>query len=221
MMYLPPYPVYLTDQHGAVTKAWPRSKKTGKMHSCKRIHVCQADEGSIGVQLEKLLFKDSCYLIIAVIIICITERDSLSKDPLNYKVVNIVFEVVSAYGNVGLSMGYSCSLFRKLVIHSAEHCEEVVYSFSGKWSVEGKVVIIMVMFLGRLKAIKRNSCMFPNFTSKIYRHIQMLKIINKSIPAHAPCVSDEHGDQSMNTLNDDTIKEAMASPKDAMMSSVQ
>lgn len=158
MMYLPSYPVYFADRDGDVTKV--KQQRNG--YFCKEVQECRADERSKFVQLEKFLFHDTCYLIIAVIVICITERESISNDPLNYKVVNIVFEVVSAYGNVGMSVGYSCSLFRELILNSKGHCEEVPYSFSGKWSATGKVVIIMVMFFGRLKGVKRNRSIFLN-----------------------------------------------------------
>eukprot|EP00253_Pinus_taeda_P028542 PITA_28542 len=196
MMYLPPYPVYMAEGEEVVMelKSSP-SKKRGAEHFCKPVHVCHANERSIGVQLQKLLFHDSCCLIIAVIVICITERESISQDPLNYRIVNIVFEVVSAYGNVGISMGYSCSLFRKLTINSEAHCEQVAYSLSGKWSSKGKIVIILVMFVGRLKGVRRNSCIFLNSTAKICRYIhRQLKIINIAIPVCALGFTDQDHD---------------------------
>lgn len=220
MMYLPPYPVYFSDREGDVMKVKrPPSKKAWKGNFCKQVQVCHSDERSIGFQLEKLLFHDSCYLIIAVIVICITESDSISNDPLNYKIVNIVFEVVSAYGNVGISMGYSCSLFRKLIIHSEAHCEEVAYSFSGKWSSKGKVVILLVMFLGRLKGIKRNSGVFRNFTAKIRRHIQrQLKIIKKTVTAWTSRLSDQDSDHSKYKFSHGAIKGLTDSPRNGMTS---
>ena len=62
----------------------------------------------------------------------------------HYIVVN------SAYGNVGLSFGYSCAL---QLSSSKDTCVDVPYSFSGKWSTTGKVILICVMLLGRHRGL--------------------------------------------------------------------
>ncbi|KAL4205313.1 hypothetical protein AMTRI_Chr01g113980 [Amborella trichopoda] len=54
----------------------------------------------------------------------------------------------STYGNVGFSMGYCCQKLHKL---SNESCKNVSYSFFGKWSKKGKLVIIFVMFYRKLE----------------------------------------------------------------------
>lgn len=87
------------------------------------------------------------YLAIFVMLICITERDSMATDPLNFNVFSILFEVVSAYGNVGFSVGYSC---KRLLNHDAR-CKDASYGFAGKWSDNGKAILIIVMLFGRLK----------------------------------------------------------------------
>ncbi|CAN6240814.1 unnamed protein product [Urochloa humidicola] len=78
---------------------------------------------------------------------CITERKSISADQLNFNVFSIVFEVISAFGNVGYSLGYSCE---KLLKPDAS-CKSASYGFVGWWTNEGKLIIILVMFIGRLK----------------------------------------------------------------------
>uniref|UniRef100_A0A0D9W962 HKT11 transporter n=2 Tax=Leersia perrieri TaxID=77586 RepID=A0A0D9W962_9ORYZ len=69
---------------------------------------------------------------------CITERKSISADPLNFNI---------AFGNVGYSLGYICQkLFNPDVT-----CKAASYGFVGRWTREGKLIVILVMFLGRLK----------------------------------------------------------------------
>ncbi|KAJ1272675.1 hypothetical protein BS78_06G221200 [Paspalum vaginatum] len=93
-----------------------------------------------------IISKPAC-LATFVILACITERKSMSLDPLNFNIFSIVFEMISAYGNVGYSLGYSCERLLK----PDSTCKAVSYGFVGRWTDEGKLIIILVMFLGRLK----------------------------------------------------------------------
>ncbi|XP_072972976.1 cation transporter HKT2;2-like [Typha angustifolia] len=98
---------------------------------------------------QYLIMPQFSCVVVFVIVACITERRMLSRDPLNFSTLNMIFEVISAYGNVGLSMGYSCS--RLLKLHPDSICEDKPYSFSGWWSVEGKLLLVIVMFYGKLR----------------------------------------------------------------------
>ncbi|KAI3514014.1 hypothetical protein L1887_12330 [Cichorium endivia] len=131
MMYLPPYTSFL-----------PLS---GKGSSQRNSH--QTKKKSRSVLLENIVFSQLSYLVIFVILVCITERKNIKEDPLNFNVLNVVVEVISAYGNVGFTTGYNCD--RRLKPDGI--CENKWYGFSGKWSDGGKLILIVVMFFGRLK----------------------------------------------------------------------
>ncbi|XP_077216295.1 cation transporter HKT1;3-like [Tasmannia lanceolata] len=130
MMYLPPYTSFLPVEDDE-----------------KSLRKCKKDQKRGRVMVKSLIFSNLSYLAIFIILICITERQKLSEDPLNFSPLNIVIEVVSAYGNVGFSTGYSCR--RRLKPDG--NCKDAWYGLSGKFSNKGKLIVILVMFLGRLK----------------------------------------------------------------------
>uniref|UniRef100_A0ACD5Z1B5 Uncharacterized protein n=1 Tax=Avena sativa TaxID=4498 RepID=A0ACD5Z1B5_AVESA len=60
----------------------------------------------------------------------------------------VLYTVMIAYGNVGFSVGYSC----KRLLKQDVYCKDASYGFVGKWSDKGKLILIIVMVFGRLKA---------------------------------------------------------------------
>ncbi|XP_051219052.1 probable cation transporter HKT1;4 [Lolium perenne] len=128
MMYLPPYTTWFPFKESSSIKDHP------------------AESQGIGL-LEGTVLSQLSYLTIFVIAICITERTKLKEDPLNFNLLSIVVEVVSAYGNVGFSIGYSCS--RK--INPDKLCTDRWTGLVGRWSDSGKFILILVMLFGRLK----------------------------------------------------------------------
>ncbi|XP_057981334.1 probable cation transporter HKT1;4 [Malania oleifera] len=140
MMYLPPYTSFLPRKEKKEECAEMGERNNNNNNSRRR-------RGKGGVVVENILFSQLSYLVIFIILICITERKKMKEDPLNFSVLNIVVEVISAYGNVGFTTGYSCE--RKLKPDSS--CQNKWFGFSGKWSDEGKIILILVMLFGRLK----------------------------------------------------------------------
>ncbi|KAL3642834.1 hypothetical protein CASFOL_013649 [Castilleja foliolosa] len=134
MMYLPPYTSYLPIEQAENAATITEQKKT-------------TNKGF----WEHILFSQLSYLFIFVFLICITERHKMKTDPLNFNLLSIVVEVVSAYGNVGFSVGYSCE--RRINLDG--DCKDAWYGFVGKWSDEGKFLLIIVMFFGRLKKFNK------------------------------------------------------------------
>jgi Trk-type K+ transport system membrane component len=74
--YLPPYTTFMSFKD---ERSYNRAENTkpGSMSFFKIANISQIS-----------------YLAIFVMIICITERDKISQDPLNFNIFSIVFEVV-------------------------------------------------------------------------------------------------------------------------------
>ncbi|CAM0902655.1 unnamed protein product [Alopecurus aequalis] len=134
MMYLPPYTTWFPFEESSRAKDHLTESKGNRL-------------------LQSTVLSQLSYLTIFVIAICITERKKLKDDPLNFNLLSIVVEVVSAYGNVGFSMGYSCSR----QINPDQLCTDKWTGFAGRWTDSGKLVLILVMLFGRLKNFSMKS----------------------------------------------------------------
>lgn len=88
-------------------------------------------------QIRSQLSHDLWLLVIAVLFIMIIEASSFERDPSTYSVFNVVFEVVSGYGCVGISTGLP----------------DQAYSFSGGWKTGSKLILIGVMLRGRHRGL--------------------------------------------------------------------
>ncbi|KAK1391445.1 Sodium transporter HKT1 [Heracleum sosnowskyi] len=130
MMYLPPYTSFL-----------PRKEGDEELKKKRRKSI-----------KDNIIFSQLTYLVIFIILICICERKNMKEDPVNFSLLNIVTEVISGYGNVGFTTGYSCE--RRL--KTEDFCENKWYGFSGRWSNQGKLLLIFVMIFGRLKKFNMN-----------------------------------------------------------------
>jgi len=107
------------------------------------------------LSLNSMFLTPLACVAAVTMLVCVTERRSLSGDPLNFSTFNVIFEVLSAYGNLGLSTGYSCS--RLLRQEEASACHDKPYSFSGWWSDQGKLLLVLLMLYGRLKGFDKKA----------------------------------------------------------------
>lgn len=89
--------------------------------------------GFFSQQVHGQLAHDVWWLAVAVLVITTIETAHFLDDPVDHSVFNVIFEVVSAHGCVGISIG----------IPSA------AYSFSGGWHTASKLVLCLVMIRGR------------------------------------------------------------------------
>ncbi|OTA68669.1 TrkH-domain-containing protein [Hypoxylon sp. EC38] len=91
----------------------------------------------ISHQIRGQLSHDLWWLVLAVLLIVIIETKHFLEDPVTFSVFNVVFEVVSAYGCVGISIGFPTA----------------AYSFSGGLYPGSKLVLCAVMIRGRHRGL--------------------------------------------------------------------
>ncbi|KAK8104336.1 uncharacterized protein PG998_011369 [Apiospora kogelbergensis] len=91
----------------------------------------------ISHQVRGQLSHDMWLLVLAVLFITIIETSHFLGDPITYSVFNVIFEVVSAYGCVGISTGVPNAAF----------------SFSGGWYTGSKLILVLVMLRGRHRGL--------------------------------------------------------------------
>lgn len=91
----------------------------------------------VSQQIRSQLAHDLWWLALAVFVITTIETGHFLGDPITFNVFNVLFEVVSAYGTVGISTGLP----------------DQNYSFSGAWNVGSKLVLCLVMLRGRHRGL--------------------------------------------------------------------
>lgn len=92
----------------------------------------------IGAHLRKQLSFDLWYIFLGFFIICIVEGDRLQNNKqYAFTPFSVLFEIVSAYGTVGMSLGYP----------------DVNASFSSQFRTISKLVIIAMQVRGRHRGL--------------------------------------------------------------------
>ncbi|KAG2366187.1 cation transport protein-domain-containing protein [Suillus spraguei] len=105
----------------------------------------------LAMHARRQLAFDMWWLCLALVLVCIIERGNLDNTEIQgwFNIFTIIFELVSAYGTVGLSLGIPTEN----------------YSFSGALKPLSKLIICLVMLRGRHRglpvAIDR-AIMFPS-----------------------------------------------------------
>lgn len=121
-------------------------------------------ESFIGAHLRKQLSFDMWFLFLGLFIICLCEggkiKDTSKPD---FNIFAILFEIVSAYGTVGLSLGFP----------------NFNTSFSGQFNVLSKLVIIAMLIRGRHRGLPYaldRAIMLPSDRLDQIDHIEDLKL---------------------------------------------
>ncbi|KAF2645951.1 potassium transport protein-like protein 1 [Massarina eburnea CBS 473.64] len=93
--------------------------------------------GGLAQHLKWQLAYDMWFQLLAWFLICIIERGKINSSAPGFSIFNIMFEVTSAYGTVGLSTGVPYDQ----------------YSLSGAFDTLSKVVMLFVMMRGRHRGL--------------------------------------------------------------------
>jgi Trk-type K+ transport system membrane component len=154
MMYISVYPVVITmrnsnvyeerslgiyaDEHPVEPKEDVESGRLDRLiRSMTFIKHSETRSYFIHQQLHGQLAHDLSWLCVAVLLIVCVEVGSFEHDPITFSVFNVVFEVVSGYGCVGITTGLP----------------DQAYSFSGSWHVVSKLILCAVMLRGRHRGL--------------------------------------------------------------------
>lgn len=102
--------------------------------------ISTQNEGEVDLvsqHVRSQLSHDIWWMALAMFLIAVIETKHSLLDPETYSVFNIMFEVVSGYTNIGLSLGLP----------------NQAYSFSGGLYTGSKVVMVLVMIRGRHRGL--------------------------------------------------------------------
>lgn len=95
------------------------------------------NQSYVGAHLRRQLSFDLWYVFLGLFIVAIVEGDKLQSGDPNFTLFSVLFEIVSAYGTVGLSLGYPTN----------------DASLSAEFHVISKLVIIAMMLRGRHRGL--------------------------------------------------------------------
>ncbi|KAJ5998079.1 hypothetical protein N7499_005541 [Penicillium canescens] len=157
MMYVSAYPVTLTMRNTNVyeerslgiyahdeTPETPANTSRSNVvmdlirHQLGRPGLSETSRGYfVHQQIRSQLSHDIWWIALAVFFIAIAESDHYTSDPVAFSTFNIIFEVVSAYGCVGVSLGFP----------------GMNYSFCGAWHTISKLILAAVALRGRHRGL--------------------------------------------------------------------
>ena len=134
MMYISVFPIAISMRRTNVYE-----EKSLGIYASKEEELANEKEPSyVGAHLRKQLSFDLWYLFLGLFIIAIVEGARLQDtSDWAFSLFNVLFEIVSAYGTVGLSLGYPT----------------INASFSAEFHSLSKLVIIAMMIRGRHRGL--------------------------------------------------------------------
>lgn len=134
MMYISIFPVAISVRRTNVYE----EKSLGIYGSSSDVAMDERERSYVGAHLRKQLSYDLWYIFMGMFIIAIAEGPHLANtNEYAFTTFSVLFEIVSAYGTVGMSLGYP----------------NTNASFSAQFSVISKLVIIAMQIRGRHRGL--------------------------------------------------------------------
>jgi hypothetical protein len=133
MMYISVLPIAISVRRTNVYE----EKALGIYGSVSEEAEDSSEPSYVGAHIRRQLSFDLWYIFLGLFIISIAEGSRLQKGDPAFSMFAVLFEIVSAYGTVGLSLGYT----------------GIDESFSAEFSVISKLVIIAMQIRGRHRGL--------------------------------------------------------------------
>lgn len=134
MMYISVFPIAISMRRTNVYE----EKSLGIYGTAEEQEEESKQPSYIGAHLRRQLSFDLWYIFLGLFVIAIVEGDQLQNtNQYAFTLFSVLFEIVSAYGTVGLSLGYP----------------NVNASFSSQFRVISKLVIIAMQIRGRHRGL--------------------------------------------------------------------
>jgi Trk-type K+ transport system membrane component len=160
-MYINTTPTVVTMRYSAISDGPAELDITGVTEG---VEDALSNTNTINSQARSYLTQDTCYLLVALFFMLVFESDGFDRTatqaaPANdgiyndYDFIKMVFELFSAYGTVGLSLGY----------------RNACWSFSGAWGRPAQFLLILVMLLGRLRGLPNS--IDPSVATTMHREV--------------------------------------------------
>ncbi|KAI1506257.1 cation transport protein-domain-containing protein [Biscogniauxia marginata] len=108
-----------------------------EVHSLHDLPPTTGPPSLVSQQVRGQLSHDVWWIALMLFLITLIETRHSLEDPATYSVFNILFEIVSGYTNIGISIGLP----------------DQSYSFSGGMYTGSKIVMILVMLRGRHRGL--------------------------------------------------------------------
>jgi len=133
MMYISVLPIAISVRRTNVYE----ERSLGIYGSPQDENADEEEPSYIGAHLRRQLSFDLWYIFLGFFIISISEGKRIQSGDPGFTMFSVLFEIVSAYGTVGLSMGYT----------------NINASFSAEFGVIAKLVIIAMQIRGRHRGL--------------------------------------------------------------------
>lgn len=131
MMYISIYPIAISVRRTNVYE----QKSLGVYNESNIDDMSQGTFSYVGAHLRRQLSFDLWYIAVGLFILAISEGPRIASNDIS--LFAILFELISAYGTVGMSLGYTT----------------VNASLSSQFTTVGKLVIIAAMIRGRHRGL--------------------------------------------------------------------